>query len=324
MNQSRKESTHGYPSFLPDGRHFIYTASVTSQVFGGVYAGSLDSKEVRRIADAYSNVMYANPGYLLFVRDGLLLAQPFNPTRLELTGDAIQIGDDVQRSDQGFAPFSISDNGVIAYRTGRGFESQLVWRDRSGAELGVLGNPGRYSYPALSPDGKRVAVSINDPRTGTDDIWLFDVARNVSSRFTSHPLREFLPIWSPDGKEILYGSSSKGPEDIYKKLASDAGPEDVVLESIVAHKHPTDWSHDGRFIVFEAIDSKTGGDVFVLDLRGDRRAPTPYLQSTFNESGGQLSPDGRWMAYSSDKSGRPEIYIQSFGTLTPIPRSCAS
>jgi len=312
LDSSRREDSHRWPYFLPDGRHFLYLASIsTRQANNAIYVGSLDSQEARRLVTANSSVAYAPPGFLLFVSNETLMAQPFDPDRLALKGDAVPIAERVQPSvPNAYASFSVSENGVLTYWAGTA-ESELVWFDRAGSRLGALGGASDYMSPSLSPDEKRVAVVRSDSHTGSRDIWLIEVARGTHTRLTSDRAEEAFPLWSPDGGRIVFISNRDGPEDLYQRLLTGAGRDEALYKSSAPHKHPMDWSRDGRFILYHTRQARTGADLWVLPLSGDRR-PFPLLQTEFGEWHGQFSPDGRHVAYTSDESGAWEVYVQPF------------
>jgi eukaryotic-like serine/threonine-protein kinase len=307
------ELGHIRPSFLPDGRHFLYSTIAPRAGSGGpIYLGSLDSSERKLLLNATSaNALYAQ-GNLLFLRDATLVAQPFDVGRLALTGDAFPIADQIRISGsmQPYAYFSASANGALAYQMGaETASSQLAWFDRAGVQIGVLGDPAAYTDIELSPDGRRASVSIPDEGKGRN-IWIYDVARGLRTRFTFDPADQFTAIWSPDGSRIIFNSRRKGSLDLYQKPASGAGSEEVLLENNV-DKFPTSWSPDGKFILYVSSGPSRSNDLFVLPLTGDRK-PFPFLQTQFSEPEGRISPDGRWVAYSSNESGRNEIYVASF------------
>jgi eukaryotic-like serine/threonine-protein kinase len=314
LDRRRRETAHCWPQFLPDGRHFLYLALSGNRENRGIYIHSLGTEEPRHVFKTEVRAAYTPPGYLLFVQLGTLMAQRFNPHRLELTGEPVRIAEDVAYNpSNGRTTFSASENGVLAYRTGVAGglpTSELVWFHREGNRIGPAGGFGLYLRPALSPDGKRVAVERRDPQTGTDDVWLVDLARSTSLRFTFGSFNQTHPVWSPDGSRIVFASDRDGTSNLYLKISSGTGTDELLLQSDTP-KYSTDWSPDGRLIAFESQDPTTGSDLWVLPLFGDRK-PIPFLQTEFNEGQGQFSPDGRWMAYSSDESGRREVYVQAF------------
>ena len=214
----------------------------------------------------------------------------------------------------GFAGITVSENGVLAYQAGGplGAGSQLTWFDRAGRQLGAVGPPASYFNPKLSPDGKRAAVENTDPQTGNRDIWLVELQRDLFTRFTFDPAQEVYPVWSPDGSRIVFASNRNGPFNLYQKLSSGAGAEELLLKSDVRNL-PHDWSTDGRFMSYSVPNDPNGTsfDIWVLPLSGERK-PFPFIQTPFTKVQSQISPDGRWLAYYSNESGRNEAYIQSF------------
>jgi len=314
LNEERKELSHRWPSFLPDGRHFLYLgrgSSLSENETAAIYIASLDSQTNKLLLPANSNVAFAQ-GYLLYLRDGALLAQPFDLRGMETTGDGFPIAERVQYIPVlGRGIFSVSENGVLAYQTGSATDNlQLTWFDRSGKRLSVLDDLAPNASPKLSPDGKRLAVVIIDPQTGRPDIWLYELARGTKTRFTFDPAGERDPIWSPDGTRIVFTSNRRGHFDLYQKAASGAGSEELLLESNL-DKTPTSFSPDGQFLLYSALDPMTKADMWVLPLGGDKK-PFPFLKTQFTESFGQFSPNGRWIAYRSDESRGGEIYVAPF------------
>jgi Tol biopolymer transport system component len=207
---------------------------------------------------------------------------------------------------------SASDTGIVSYRTGTNIQRQFVWFDRSGSEISRLGDSAMAS-PSLSPDGRRVVGYRGNPVDGNVDIWMLDVTRGVFSRLTDNVADDVSPVWSPNGDLIVFGSNRKGTHDLYRKSAVASGNEDLLLTT-PQHKGPTDWSSDGRFILFDSRDPKTGVDIWALPLdpSGKPGKPFPVVQTGFDEQWGQFSPDGKWIAYQSDESGRHEIYVRAF------------
>lgn len=312
LNKAEGETSHRWPSFLPDGKHFVYMAWRGPSAGGHpIYLGSLDGGKGRLLLRAASNVSFVPPGRLLFVGHGALLAQPFDMRTLALTGDAYPVGDRVLAApSSGLAPFSASEDGVLVYQAeGAGESDHLVFYDRSGKTLDTLPTPGQHSSPRFSPDGQRVALTLFDPRTDTVDLWIRDLDRKVSTRFTADPSDETFPVWSPDGARIVYSSTRGGKAgDLYLK-PSGGGPEEMLLSSS-ERKIPTDWSPDGRHILYYTVSQETHADLWALSLE-DRKV-SPVLQTEFDESEGQFSPDGRWLVHRSSESGGSEIFVRPF------------
>jgi Tol biopolymer transport system component len=303
--QARGGAFVGWPYFLPDGRHFLYRAAGT-----GVFLGSLDSQERRQLLNVDSNAMYVPPGYLLFQREGALLAQPFDADRLRTSGEPVVVAAQLTYSQtNGRASFSVSDTGLLAYRLAN--ETQLTWVDRRGAPLGAIGSPAQYMDFALSTDETRVAVTRVDPRTGISGIWLIDTVQGRASPFTFDPSSEQMPLWSPDGREIIYASNSRGLFDLYRKPIGGTAREEAILIS-PGNKASLDWSHDGRFILFgqgPATDNRPIG-IWAMPLLGER-TPT-LIDTTVYPGNAQFSPDGRWIAYVSHESGANDVYVKRF------------
>ena len=319
LNPATGETSHRFPWFLPDGHRFLYTAINRETEKIGIYAADLDSKNRKLVLAANSNAVYTPPGYLLFVRERTLMVQPFDVGKLETTGDAVPIAEQVDSTLGASAQnqFSVSQNGVLAYSSGAssGGNLQLTWFDRSGRTTGtVVGTAGGPRWPAISPDGNTVAVDRLDPQTNFIDLWLHDLARGSASRFTFNSgFFNAYPVWSPDGSHIAFRSTRDGAAgDLYQKATSGAAQEEV-LDKDLRSKQPNDWSRDGRYIIEGVRDPKTKNDIWVLPLFGDRK-PFPYLQTEFNEQYAKLSPNGQWLAYASDETKRLEVYVQTFPT----------
>jgi serine/threonine protein kinase len=308
---SPRAARHVFPYFLPDGRHFLFYALGGGPEVQGVYWGDLESKERVRLFYSDSAAVYSPSGYLLFIRQGTLFAQRFDAARRQPIGDPFSVAEQVAFD----APSNIgaisAGAGVLAYRTGS-FSSnrQLVWFDRSGKPLGDAAPPdgGSPLNPELSPDGSRVALSRNE--SGNSDIWVLELARHTRQRFTVDPAVDLGPVWSPNGDRIVFSSARKGSLNLYLMSSSGAGSEDLLLESLLP-KLANDWSRDGRFIIYRSLVDPNQGDLWVLPLFGDHR-PYPFVATPANEAYAQFSPDGRWVAYYSDKSGQYEIYVQPF------------
>jgi eukaryotic-like serine/threonine-protein kinase len=309
VDAALNQSGHYWPRFLPDGQHFIYLARSSKKENSGIYVGSLDSPESKLLVQSDAGAMYAL-GYLLFLRDRSLMAQPFDPEKLQLFGEPSLIAEEVgYNSQNGRSFFCVSDNGVLVYRAGILARTQLTWVDRTGKQLGSVGTPEILLSPVLSPEEKKVAVVRADLSAGSD-IWVTDIARQTSSRLTFDPAVESNAVWSPDGGRIVFSSNRSGPYDLYWKTSSGAGNEEVLLKSDNA-KFATDWSLDGRFILYTDQAAATLSDIWALPLFGDQK-PIPILQSTFSEGVAKFSPDARWIAYVSTESGIPQIYVRNF------------
>jgi Tol biopolymer transport system component len=309
VDASHSQIRYFWPRFLPDGKHFLYLA--WGSTAEGIYIGSLDSKESKLLVQSVASAMYAPPGYLLFLRaGGALMAQPFDIEKLQLSGEPSQVAEEVgYNPSTGRAFFSVSNNGVLVYRSNILRNSQLTWFDRSGKQLGTVGTPGLMLTPSLSPDEKQVAILRGD-LTSASDIWLVDLSRESSSRFTFDPAMDTHPVWSPDGSRIVFSSGRAGPDDLYWKPSNGAGTEELLFKS-VNRKVPSDWSSDGRFVLYSETTTNNSSDIWALPLFGDKQ-PIPIVQSSFGEGQAKFSPDGRWIVYVSNESGTPQVYVQNF------------
>ena len=328
LDGSAPGNSHRLPHFLPDGRHFLYVGGGIGGLMADgarqVYIGSLDpgaggeSASVTKTPLLPDNtpVRYAPPspghpnGHLLFARENSLMAQEFDANRLEPAGQPFPIAEGIANSTGFSSPsdFSVSQTGVLAYRTGTGLAPhQLVWFGRDGKRLNSVGEPGSHGAVSLSPDKAKAAISRFD---SSRDIWIHDLVRDVASRFTFDPAGDLSHTWSPDGRRLAFSSSRDGAYNLYLKPASGAGETELLLRSN-NNKGPRDWSRDGRLILFMEQSPETGWDLWILPLEGDKK-PVPYLQTEFAEVMGQFSPDGRWGAYASNESGRYEIYVQPY------------
>jgi len=255
-------------------------------------------------------------GWLVFGRDDALLARPFDTSRLEFTGEPFSLSDKVGRDilSSNNSTFSVSDNGVLVFDPSlKRHRRQYIWKDRRGQQTSPLETPAGPGQPGLSPDGKRFIADRLDPQIRTADLWLYDVSgSNPAERFTFDPANDYSPVWAPNGSSIVWASNQSGVSNIYQRAASGAKEETLLLKSNHAI-FPTDWSRDGRFIIYRRIDPKTQSDVWVLPMTGSgKEKPRPVVRSEAWETAGALSPDGRWLAYASDVSGLFEVYVQSF------------
>jgi serine/threonine protein kinase len=318
VDPEKGQNSHRFPHFLPDGRHYIYFARAAAAMGGdgtgsAVYLASLDGDEpARELFRCQSQAIYAS-GYLLFLRESALMAWPFDPDRLEFTGDAFPIVDHVN-----FLPaasraiFDASQNGVLVYLAGAATPGgQIEWVDREGKTLSTLGDRATYSAPRISPDGTKVAVEVTDPRNATWDIWVYDDARGVRTRFTFGPSSlNGAPVWSPDASRLAYRSDRGVKANLYVKSFAGSSTDELILDNDHP-KDPADWSADGKYILYTEYTNETKGDVWALPTDGEGE-PIPFLRSEFIEMQPQFSPDGKWVAYASDESGRFEVYVAPF------------
>ena len=308
------------PSWLPGGRWLVYNDAPNANVVGGqvsVHALSVDGKEDRSLVTATGLAQYAEPGYLLYMRGSVLMAQPFDAKRVEIRGAPIPVVDHIGNTNRlptnsnqrPTGAYSVSTNGVLAFRSADDLSNaQLVWVDRSGKPLGTIGAAADYSGPALSRDGRRLAVAIRDPSRHTRDIWVFDVARNSSSRLTFDPADDMNPTWSPDGSRIAFSSERRsGIRSLYVKDASGTGADEMLLDASIASS-VEDWSRDGRWIVFNRGIPSRGLSILSLETR----QAESFLDSAFTVDQAQFSPDGRWLAYRSLENGNAEIFVRPF------------
>jgi serine/threonine protein kinase/Tol biopolymer transport system component len=300
-----------WPQFLPDGRRFLYQAArFQTTAEGGsrreVRVSSLDSRESRAIAAFDSRFEYAEPGYLIYVRGNALFAQPFDAKKAVLSGEPSLLAENVHHFfGPGHASFSVSQAGVIAYQAAE-TPVRLVWLDRQGKELGVLGQPAVVDFVRISPSENRIAVDVEDSRFGTSDLWVFEIASGASTRLTSGEIDENAPVWTPDGARLIFRLDDKGPPDIAEIVVGSPGSERPLLIQ-PGVQQPEDVSRDGRLLAY-LQDAATMADIWLLPLEGKPR-PRPWLQSPFNERSPRFAPDGRWIAYDSDESGTREVYV---------------
>jgi serine/threonine protein kinase len=310
--------SHHSPWFLPDGHHFLFADQIragTSEVM--LRVGTLDSQEVRTLGTANSNAVYSS-GFLLYLRENTLMAQPFDEKRLVTAGDAVPVAEQVRSAYLGnvtVAAFSVAREGPLVYQGGPSGRMQLTWFDRSGKPVGTLGDAGAgdVRFLEFSPDRKSVAVTRRGPN---DIIWIYDVARGLPTRFSFSPGGETDPVWSPEGRSIAYCSNARGRFDLYRGAADGTGKEEL-LYADGANKIPTSWSPNGKFLLFFRVDLNTLQDIWVMPVGapsgpGAPSKPFPWLATPFREYMAKFSPDGYWVAYQSNESGRFEIYVAPF------------
>ena len=304
-----KEIQVGWPEFLPDGRQYIYMVINQKVELNSYRIGSLDSKETKPFAPAQSMLVYAPQGYLLFLKDRTLMAQPFDAKAIKTTGEPVPLAEQIGTDAVGLARFSVSRDGVLAYRTGES-GARLLWMDRAGKELDTLGDPAEYEDPDFSPAGDMLAFDLTDTRSGKTDIWIRDLSRGINSRFTFGPDNSFAPLWSRRGDAIVYASDREGAFAIYQKATSGNGEEKLLVKSDVL-VIPMNISPDGRVLVYQRQDRKTNWDVLLLPLTGEEK-PVTFRATPFRDVQPKFSPDGRFIAYVTNESGRNEVYVQSY------------
>jgi eukaryotic-like serine/threonine-protein kinase len=313
LDEARGEVTHGWPQFLPDGRRFIFYVRSNIQANSGVYVGSLDSGETKQILPSIVNAVYAPSGHLLFEQAGNLMIQAFDAAAGLLRGQPSAFGDRVSSfPGPGYLSLSIGADGTMAYWNGQAGTTELLWFDRNGRPLGKSGSSKRYQSPALSPDARSLLITeqISPART---DLWNIDLSSGVPSRLT-FPIGAFsfgrFGIWSPDGKEIVYSSIDTDGFGLYQMASSGADQKQLSLGSSASYAgFPEDWSHDGRWLVYNVV-AKTAWDIWAFNF--EERKSRPIVEEPFSQLQARLSPDGRWLAYASDESGDWEVYVKPF------------
>jgi serine/threonine protein kinase/Tol biopolymer transport system component len=315
LDSTKGETTHRWPFFLPDGRHFLYVAGTPFGLKGdlknAIIVGSLDSQERKEVLQTHSGAMYGS-GQLVFLRENTLMRQAFDVRKLELAGDAVPIADPVQEDETIIhGIFCVSQNGTLVYlEGGSDVGRELILTDRNGKRIGELPGQEAYAAPRFSPDGKKLAFTIS---TSGYDIWSYDLDRKVRTRLTfggSVRQANISSIWSPDGKRIAFSSVREGKYGIYERPVDGSGNETMLLEGTEQLKYPNDWSPDGKFLVYQQAGLGIFG-VWVLPLNGERK-PFPYQTSSFTMRGAVFSPDGKWLAYCSNESGDVKVYVAAF------------
>ncbi len=304
------QGSHRFPSFLPDGRRFLFVATIGQADLRGVYIASLDGGAPKHLLVSDYAARYDASGYLLVTSEGVLTARRLDLRTLEITGDPIAVAQGLGTPALlGEPAFSVSTH-VLAYRGGAATRRQLIWVERTGKVKGTLGgiDESAQSAPALSADGRRVAFFRRS--SANVDIWVEDIARATITRFTSDASADLEPTWSPDGQRIAFSSARNGTFDLFIKPADGSTDEQPLLTSSL-DKAPQDWSPDGRFLLYAVQDPKSAADLWALPLNGDRK-PFPVVQSAFDDVHGRFSPDGRWIAYASNETGRYEVYVKPF------------
>jgi eukaryotic-like serine/threonine-protein kinase len=318
------DTGHFWPRFLPDGRHYLFLLKSADSSRSGVYLAALDSQDRTRLLPVESSAAYTEPGFLVFQREGAVYAQPFDASTRTLSGGPARIADEVTfDGTSGKGDFDVSENGVLIYFVsgtggGSGGEDswvfQLNWADRGGQPLGAVGPWASYRGVEVSPDGKRVAVHRHDAAGG--DIWVFEPPPRNPTKITFDATQDnSSPIWSPDGPRIVFASHRNGKWGLYETRSDGSGTDGELLVESDQPKAPMSWSRDGKRLVYWVHDPKTLGDLWILPFDGDKK-PVPFLASSKNETHPQISPDGKWIAYTSELTGRKEVFVQPFPSGT--------
>jgi Tol biopolymer transport system component len=316
LDAGRHETAHRYPQFLPDGRHFLYMAAnlagPPNDPANAIRVGSLDGKDDHSLVPVLSNAAYA-AGRLLYVRDGTLLAQPFDDSRLALTGEPAPVAQRLALSSwQSDSIFSASES-LLVYAPLYAAPSRLIWVDRNGKPMGTLGEPAIYLRPRISPDGRRIAVDIQDVGKNSTELWLYDVGTGTGTKLAFGAWDDNCPIWSPSGDRVLFGTDRKAKGvrwDLWMK-GLDGRAEEPFVES-TDQRFPEDWSRDGRFVSFTTIPVQGRRNIQLWALETTEKQVAPVSTEANFQGGSRFSPDGRWIAYASDESGRVEVYVKSF------------
>jgi serine/threonine protein kinase/Tol biopolymer transport system component len=305
---------HRFPQFLPDGRRFLFLARAGQGAQSGIHVGSLDSPETALLLETDTRALYAPPGHLLFIRGNALMAQAFDTTAARLSGEVMSIAEDVAYDAGGGSTDVAVTEGLLVYRPRDRNVRELAWVDRAGRQLGDAGPAADYIHPWLSPDEKRAVVEVVDPDTGAHAVWMLDLVRGARLRFVAGPAASHWPIWSADGRRILFSSDRSGPWSLFARTSTGAGADEELLR-LPTTSNPTDWSRDGRFVIYQTSAAATRSDIWALPVTPPGR-PFAVATSAAAERQAQLSPDGRWVAYVADDSGRDEVFVQGFPVAT--------
>ena len=324
VTPGKAENSYRWPYALPDDHHFLFTVASGNQDVSGIYLGTTDSNQTKRLLPDRSRAIYS-AGFIFFMRENNLMAEPFDVQTLTLKTEPIYLVSSNLDFDPGLSAssFSASEAGVLTFMNAGDFTNQLIWTDRTGKSLGnVLGQSSLYVNPTLSPDEKKLAVGIPASAGGFYDVWIVELARGTFSRFTFDPANEWANIWSPDSSKIAFSSNKSGAFDIYQKTVGGSGSDEPLLKG-TSGTVVEDWSSDGKYILYSEESLTTKLDIKILPMFGDHK-PKIYLQTEFNEGHARFSPDGKWIAYVSDETGRPELYVDRFPISTSDRRQIST
>jgi eukaryotic-like serine/threonine-protein kinase len=322
VDTSRGQTSHRWPAFLPDGRRFLFFARSAQQTEEGIYLGSLDTPGVTKIVNSGFGGVYLHPDRILFIEEGSLLVRRFDPASGRALGEPSLVAGQVGGSSNFYGAFSASSEGVIAY-AGIDMTSDLAWWTRDGMRTGVVARTDRHVDFDLSPNGRQLALAAVSSDTGFSDLFVLDLIRGTRTRLTTGRATDASPLWSADGNALLFRSNPNGVHDLFLKAATGNGGEREVYRTLAA-KYPTSWSKNGRSVLFHTREEKTAWDVWLATVGDDQYRfgeARPLLQSAFNEMQAKLSPEGQWVAYTSDESGQSEVYALSLATNDRIPIS---
>jgi len=311
LDSTAKESSHRWPSFLPDGKRFLFVALRVFDETSTTYLSSITDTTRIPILSSDANVVFAPPSNVLFLNNRTLMSQQFDLDKGTLAGEPHPVAVNV-----GYVPilalgdFSYSQAGILTTGGGRSVNRQYAWFTRTGQQVGVACPPGNYFDIALSPSGLSAAIQRVDVQTNYSDIWIIDLPRSLLSRFTFDPAVEDDPIWSSDGKYVYFSSTKEGTYNIHRKVSTSVGSPEVVTPAGLSQR-PMDISRDGRYLLYEVNNPKTSEDIWIRMLDSTKESH-PFLASEFSEGFPRFSPDGKWVVYTSNESGKNEVYVQSF------------
>ncbi len=311
LDSVTKESSHCWPSFLPDGKRFLFLSLRVADMASTTYLSSIEDTARVQIIRADANAVFVAPSKVLYLNNRTLMSQEFDLDKNVLSGEPHPVATNVGKTSRlALGDFSYSSAGILTTGGGRSVNRQFVWFNRSGQQIGIACPAGNYFDIALSPSGKYAAVQRVDVQTNNSDIWIVDLSRSLLSRFTFNAAVEDDPVWSADGKYVYFSSAIDDQYNIHRKAANGIGSQEVVTP-VGLSQRPMDISRDNKSLLYQVDNSKAGSDIWILDLDNTKKT-RPYLASEFSDNYPHLSPDGKWLAYTTNESGKMEVYVQSF------------